>query len=162
MTALYSVFIGFNKVLAMTSFLSKAVFFKFTIIAGAALLIMKNWAPIKDFFSELWDAPMQKLNDFLGMIQNLGAIGAIKTLFGFDAQDKTDKDLLAKGFSIQKPGGEALGAKSVTDKVNSDFTTRTNNARVNVNFSNLPEGAKVVSSSENDILKINNGLAGAF
>lgn len=131
------------------------------LLTTAGVLLWKNWEPIKQFFTELWDEPMLKLQQFIDMFSKLGVLGAIKELAGFGSDVSTEFASVGGGAPLV-PRGTALDTKPVTEKINESFNTRTNNASVQVDFKNMPAGVRVLSQSENDALKINNGFAGAF
>lgn len=59
------------------------------------------------------------------------------------------------------PTGAATGAAPAAAKANSDFMQQTNNARVTVDV-NAPQSTRVTGESQNGMMSINRGLAGAF
>lgn len=123
------------------------------LIAAVGISIYKNWEPIKSFFADLFTSPIQQLKDIMGWI---GKITGISKLFGFG--DNTDNQLSAKGFKIGNGDaqGAPVGSKELTKKSN-DFAAREKTARVGVDFSNLPPGAKVSADNKDGIMSLNTG-----
>ena len=116
------------------------------LVAAAAFLIHKNWKPIKEFFSDLFTSPIQQLKDMLGF---LGKITGISKLFGFG--DDTDEKLKKQGFQIGKPQGEAVGTRGIV-KESKDKQVRERKAMLDVNFSNMPKGTRVMADDRDGIL----------
>jgi len=88
-----------------------------------------------------------------GFGKGLGS--GIKTFFGFGDDESEKKDL------VQKNKGEALGADRITKK-SQDFVMRQRKSQVDVNFANLPGGAKINKDDKANMLNIFNGPVGAF
>ncbi|MDB2704917.1 hypothetical protein N9Y67_00080 [Pseudomonadota bacterium] len=119
-------------------------------VAGAAYLIYENWAPISNWFSDMWDGLGNKVNAFLDVIKPFLAIqkklvggvidfalnpaGTIADAVGFGAARKDSKPSLLKGAAKANVGGQldininSQGQASVA-KVksnNQDFAINTN------------------------------------
>jgi TP901 family phage tail tape measure protein len=138
-------------------------FIKFIAIAAlivtAATMIYNAWEPIKALFRDFFTEPLQQIKDLVGWIGNLTGIDTLKNLF--DSSDDTDKQLAAKGFKIAPPQGAALGADQANKK-SKEFELRQQRAQVNVDFSNMPKGAKVTTDNRDSILKLNTGEIGGL
>lgn len=131
------------------------------LVAGAAFLIMKNWKPIKQFFSDLFTSPLEQLKDMVSFAGHLAKKAGAFLGFG-DGKDETDRKLEAQGFKIAGgTKGEALGADKITKKSN-DYMVRQQKAQVDVNFANMPKDTRVLSEDKESILNINTGLLGAI
>ncbi|MGM0563665.1 MAG: phage tail tape measure protein [Pseudomonadota bacterium] len=48
--------------------LTNPIFLLIAVLAGAAYLIYKNWAPIKQFFTDLWDQPIATISNFVAFL----------------------------------------------------------------------------------------------
>jgi len=125
------------------------------LLAVAAINIIKYWEPIKAFFSSLWanivDSFSTGIKSILSLIKLLPGGALIGGLAGM--------------IGGVEPGG-SLGAKVGAEDKIKDISSnrsieRTNNANVNVDFTNLPRGTKVQSESEGP-LNLNLGFAGAL
>ena len=149
--------------LGVTSWIALLPLIKFIAIAAllvtAAVMVYNAWEPIKAFFSDLFTEPLQQIKDMVGWIGNLTGIDTLKNLF--DSSDETDKKLSAQGFKMAGPQGDALGADQA-NKYSQDFEMRKQKAQVNVDFSNLPMGAKVTTDNKDKLLKMNLGEIGGL
>ena len=140
-------------------------FIKFIAIAGlfaaAAFMIIKNWKPIKQFFVDLFNEPLQQMKDMLGFAGSLAKKAG--AFFGFgDGKDETDRDLEKQGFKISGGAqGAPLGADKTTKK-NNDFEAKKLKAAINVDFSNMPKGTNVVAEDKSNMLTIGTGAMGAL
>jgi TP901 family phage tail tape measure protein len=139
-------------------------FIKFIAIAAlivtAAVMIYNAWEPIKAFFSDFFTEPLQQIKDLVGWMGNLAGIDTLKNLFS-DSADTVDSQLAAKGFKIGGPQGQALGADQAI-KNSKEFEMRQQKAQIDVNFSNMPKGAKVTTDNRDSILKMNTGEIGGL
>jgi len=137
----------------------------------AAALIFKEWDAIKEFFSGFWNEPLKNAKEFFAFtVDGLKKVANFIPGVNFETADqKTSRELTEKGFkggplSALKPQGANAGAAQAQQQrtqINSEFSTRTNNARVDVHVK-APPGTKVIGQGENDSLGLNVGLAGAF
>lgn len=139
-------------------------FIKFIAIAAlivtAAVMIYNAWEPIKAFFSDFFTEPLQQIKDLVGWMGNLAGIDTLKNLFS-DSPDAVDSQLAAKGFKIGGPQGQELGADQAI-KNSKEFEMRQQKAQIDVNFSNMPKGAKVTTDNRDSILKMNTGEIGGL
>jgi len=136
----------------------------------AAGLIIANWTELKTFFTDLWNEPLKTATEFFSfVVDGLKKVANLIPGVNFETQDqKFDRELREKGFKIGGPAAQPAGAPTGAEaaqrqsaQVNSEFMTRTNNARVDV-FVKAPEGTKVIGQGENGSLGLNTGVAGAF
>lgn len=128
------------------------------LIAGAAFLIIKNWTPIKAFFTDLFTEPLQNIKD---MVKFAGKISGVSSLLGLG--DDTDEKLKAQGFKIQEPGeaiGDPTGSKELTKK-SFEYKERQTKSSVDVNFSNMPKDTRVITDDKESILNVMSGMMGA-
>lgn len=137
---------------------------KFLLIAGlvatAAVMIMNNWKPIKQFFIDLFNEPLQQLKD---MVDWAGKLAGLGTFFGPDP-DSVDEKLKAQGFRFSAAGdptGDPTGSKELTKK-SFEFKERQMNAAVDVRFSNMPKDTKVITDDKESILNVSTGMMGAI
>ena len=149
------------------------------IFATGAIMVIRQWTPIKQFFKDLFTSPLEQIKDMIGFIGEL--TGASK-FFGFG--DNTDQSLAKQGFKINgkpaqkktaldnailnfpdlsgKAKGPALGAKDLTAKSNA-FKLQQQKAQVDINFSNKPKDTAVITEDKESILNVAGiGLMGAF
>lgn len=136
----------------------------------AAGLIIANWTELKTFFTDLWNEPWETAKGFFAFtLDGLKKLANFIPGINFETQDqKFDRQLKEQGFKIggpkAQPAGAPAGAQQAQQKsaeTNSEFLTRTNNARVDV-FVKAPKGTKVIGQSENGAMGLNTGVAGAF
>ncbi len=105
-----------------------------------------------------WDFVSGKAMDFLTKTKE--AISGVKSLLGIEtpSPEATAQGVFAGPLA---PQGEPTGAANIGTKINQEFVSRTNNARVDINV-RAPLSTSVVGESENGMLNINRGLVGAF
>lgn len=107
----------------------------FVIAAGALALagyqIWKNWEPLKEFFNDLFDAPLKKLRENLAqMREEIGSVLAWTNPIGITGK-------LVGGVSDMLGGGAPKP------------TTSRSEARVSVDFNNAPAGTRVKQDKSN-------------
>lgn len=139
-----------------------------TAIAAAAILVYRNWEPIKEFFVKLWDGAVAGLKEFWALAQKVfeyTPIGMLAKGIGFGVQ----KFQQAFGGNEEGAGdrqpiggtfrpGEQVGAVEAAAKTGSQTTT--NNAAVTVDFQNVPRGVQVTPGTQNTApLDLNMGYA---
>jgi len=154
---------------------------------GIANALIDNWENIGSFFVSIWNAPINAAKGFLKVIDKIinsaqpvkAAFGAISGTFSgikeaatgafLTAGDKLSnlfgREPSSAGALKTPPQPEAnIGAREVKKQAdNREFLTRTNNARVSLDFKNKPENVSVKSSKDSSgFLDINNGLLGAL
>jgi TP901 family phage tail tape measure protein len=136
----------------------------------AAALIIANWTPIKTFFSDLWNEPLKTTKEFFQFtFEGLKKLANFIPGVNFKSKFEQEDDALRKqGFKFGGPSGQPAGSPAGAEAAqrnvaqnNSEFLTRTNNARVDV-FVKAPEGTKVIGQGENGAMSLNTGMAGAF
>ena len=137
---------------------------KFLLIAGligtAAVMIMNNWKPIKQFFIDLFTSPLQQLKDMVDWASKLAGFGSV---FGVDSDD-VDEKLKAQGFKFQaagEPTGSATGSRELTKKSN-EFKQRQIGGAIDVKFSNMPKDTRVITDDKESILNVSTGMMGAI
>jgi len=128
------------------------------VVIGAAIigLIATIWIfrdAIKNGIVAAWDWVLEKIDLVIGKMASVG--NALKGFFGFGGGDVK---IAAKPMA---PAAAPLGGLESSTKMNSEFFTQTNNARVDV-MVRAPENTKIRSESQNGVLNIQRGLAGAF
>jgi hypothetical protein len=149
--------------LGITTWASLLPFIKFMAIAGlfaaAAIMIYKNWEPIKQFFADLFTSPLQQMKDMIGYAGDLAK--SVGSFFGIgDGKDATDRQLEAQGFKIAPPSGENLGAEQSIQK-SQELQMRKEKATLDINFGNMPKGTRVSADNRSGIIN-NLGTMGAF
>lgn len=135
----------------------------------AAGMIIANWEELKTFFTDLWNEPLKTATEFFSFVIDSAKKLGNMVGFNFKTRDQKEReDLEKQGFKFGTPAAQPAGAptgaqniQSESAKTNSEFMTRTNNARVDV-FVKAPEGTKVIGQGENGSLGLNTGMAGAF
>lgn len=137
----------------------------------AAILIIKEWDHLKQFFTDFWNEPMRTAKEFfdftiegLKSVANLIPGVNLKTKFQKEDEALAEKGFRLKSLSALKAGGPPAGAERAqrqSAETNREFLTRTNNARVDV-MVKAPEGTKVIGQGENGSMRLNTGMAGAF
>lgn len=149
-------------------------------IGLAAKVIYDNWEPIKKFFSDLWKEiggifdngiggvteKLWRLMRFtpFGMLANLGGKLAGVDIFGESSAAKAPGSAQALsndsgGFRL---GGSAGFAPAAANRLGSGFSSTTNNAKVEVDFKNVPRGVQVTPAQGNSApLDLSMGYANA-
>lgn len=127
------------------------------LIAGAAYLIYKNWEPIKEFFSNLWagvtetfDKAMKYILDKIAFVRDAiaSAVSWAGSLFSSDNQAAmTAGDGNPDAYKMGAPAGVAPVAAASREV--QQPKTNTNNAKVEVDFKNVPRGVEVTPGSKN-------------
>lgn len=130
------------------------------IFAGLAYLIIKNWEPIKDFFSDVLGGAIDKMTRLVGLAKKVGS--SVAGFFGFGDDDegsKNSKSDLAKNMKKmnRENGAKSLDVGNIKSR-NPEFKSRESRARVDMRFSNLPKDARINQNDPDEILDINNGL----
>jgi TP901 family phage tail tape measure protein len=155
-TFLSAVFIAVKTVLG-TVLAVFAGFISLPVLIGAAIigLVATIWIfrdAIKNGIVAAWDWVLEKIDLVIAKMASVG--GAIKNFFGFGG----DSEIAVKPMA---PNAAPLGGLETSSKMNSEFFTQTNNARVDV-MVRAPENTKIKSESQNGALNIQRGIAGAF
>jgi TP901 family phage tail tape measure protein len=92
-----------------------------------------------------------------GLISMLPFGGGIASLLGYGA----GLDPQSAPAPAPTPAtGQPIGAKAIQSSAAQNYVTRTNNASVNVNFSNLPENASIEADNNLGPLQVSQGLSG--
>lgn len=109
-------------------------------IAAAGYLIYKNWEPIKEWFSTLFDDPIKAIDVLMGKLMKLA-----EYIPGFG--------LVFKGINAitgaASGAGAPVGAAPVAAASGPMASTKTNNAAVSVDFKNMPRGVEVQPAANN-------------
>lgn len=141
-----------STMVAAASFLTWPIL----LVAGIASAIAAIWIfrdAIKTGILDAWDWVLEKIDLVIGKMASVG--GAIKGIFGFGGEGEN------ASVKPMAPSAAPLGGLEASTKMNSEFFTQTNNARVDV-MVRAPENTKIKSESQNGVLNIQRGLAGAF
>jgi len=109
-------------------------------LISAAGLVVKNWEQVKSFFTDLWDGP---IGSFLRTIGSGIASG-----FNF----LTGNAFAGNNQQPSTPQASAIGSNIIN-------RTTTNNARVGVDFTNIPPGTRINPIQNDGILDLSVGLA---
>lgn len=130
---------------------------KFIVLAGLfavlATKIMQNWEPIKAFFADLFENPLEQIKD---MFKWASKLLGLTSLFGGKSVD--DK-LREQGFTIVE--APESGSKEVLKNQKEEKKMRDQKATVGVEFSNLPQGAKTSTDGDLiDSISFKQGFAG--
>ncbi len=174
-TILPALITGFNFVVAALAGLAPWLTAIGTLLAGVTLPVWATIAAVAALVAGIYifrDSIMKgagvaldwitdKLTRFSAMVT--GVIGSLKTMFGFGGQTLNvgaNGPQSANGPSLV-PQGTPLGGAAVQSQMNPEFSTQTNNARVDINV-RAPESTRVVGESQGGFMSINRGLAGAF
>lgn len=134
----------------------------------AATAVYENWAPIKEFFGGIWDWVGQKIDALMPKIQwmiDIAKRAGTWLLFG----DKGSPFAGQGGAAPTAAGGEGVGAQanniqSQAQQIGQGIVKemrQTNDARVQIDFSNLPRGANISSSSTGISPLMNLGMMGS-
>lgn len=127
------------------------------LIGGLIFLIYKFRSAIMDGLVIALDFVVSKVDM---LIEKLGgASGVLRKFLGLGAGGVEVKAAVKSADVI--PQGKSIGGLETTEKLNREFNTQTNNARVDINV-RAPESTKIVSESKGGVLSINRGMAGAF
>lgn len=121
-------------------------------VAGAAYLIYRNWEPIKEFFSELWDGIVEKFTSSIEWI--LGKLGAVKDLFGGIFGGGSAQNVNVRQFG---PSAPALGAAAVGQSFSPRSQTSRTENQITVNFENMPRGTRVKTEKAEAPIDLNLG-----
>jgi TP901 family phage tail tape measure protein len=108
-----------------------------------------------------FDWALEKLYAFWDVLKSIGKDMA--SVFGFGDKNinvNAKTNPLPNGQALM-PQGAAVGGLEVQSKSNPEFSTQTNNARVDINV-RAPQSTSVKSESQGGFLSINRGMAGAF
>jgi TP901 family phage tail tape measure protein len=124
------------------------------LIIGSILLI-KNWGKVKEFFINLWadiagifKSGVKKVAGFLARVPG---VGFLMRKLGISGETKAPQVQL----------GPAVGAREQQQRIADQRNETTNNARVQVDFNNMPKGTRVQSEAQGP-LELNMGFAGAI
>ncbi len=123
----YGVMAAFNLILTANPI--GAIITGITLLAGAAYLIYKNWAPIKKFFEDLWDTLKQVFSSPIASIQ--------KAWNWVTGGSSSSSD--STGVQAARP---TIGANAAAPQAAS-ARPPAQQAHVTVDFNNLPPGARV-------------------
>jgi TP901 family phage tail tape measure protein len=124
------------------------------VIVGIVALIAAIWIfrdAIKNGIVAAWDWVIEKIDYVIKKMSSVG--GFLKSFLGGGDVNVNTKSIA--------PAAAPLGGLESSAKMNSEFFTQTNNARVDV-MVRAPENTKIKSESQNGALNIQRGLAGAF
>lgn len=157
-----SVMAGFKIVLSGIAVVTGLLTLKFIIIAavilGLVYLIWKFRDAIANGLLAAWDWVTDKISMFIEKTK--GAIDVIKTFLGFTGKS-VDLNMNSESTNKIAPQGAPLGGLEAQSRANPEFSSQTNNARVDINV-RAPQSTMIKSESEGGFLSINRGLAGAF
>lgn len=118
--------------------------------AALAFVVWDNWKPIKKFFSDFFDHPLDTLKE---MVKWLGKVSGISSLFGFG--DKKAAEKKAKIIGPEK--GDATNAR-VKVKESTQNKLRQRKAMLDVNFSNMPIDTRVTADDRDGLLDSMTGM----
>lgn len=126
-------------------------------LAAAAFLVYKNWEPIKAFFVGIWNEPMKALETFVNFVnEKLG------WLFKNSPWGMVLNGIVKVGAMVggAQPAGVAPVAAGA---VGGQGQTVTNNAKVEVDFKNVPRGTSVRPAENNRApLDLSMGYSGVW
>lgn len=110
-----------------------------------------------------FDFVIEKVQYVIDLFKHAG--GALAKFMGFggnklDIGVETPNGVLQPGGAGLAPQGADLGGAQASSQMNGDFSTMTNNARVDINV-RAPQSTTVVAEGGNDFMSINRGLVGA-
>lgn len=132
------------------------------LIVGLIALIWKFRDAIINGLVSAFEWVAEKLQAVMGFFGDMTE--KFKKFLGFGG----NLEQQAKIQTIAQPGGGAIapnatpiGGQAATEIINRDFLMQTNNARVDINV-RAPENTFIRGESENGVMTINRGLAGAF
>lgn len=147
-----------------------AVVIKFLVIAAGlaaiAYTIYDNWKPIKEFFKTLFTDPIEAGKQFIDLLKEIANYAASFlgiNIFG-DSPEDVDKKLEKQGFKIRSAESELGASRNVRElnqQISEEKKSRETNARVSMDFSNVPLGTKTQVSGDTDNLDMKLGMAGA-
>lgn len=149
---IFAFVVGVGKVvISIIAGISAPIWGLIAVIAAAGIAIYIFRDQIISGLGGAFDWVMEKVNAVMGKLSSVG--GFFKNLFGGG-----DVNVNAKSIA---PAAAPLGGLESSAKMNSEFFTQTNNARVDV-MVRAPENTKIKSESQNGALNIQRGLVGAF
>ncbi len=128
-----------------TALLTTPIGWIVTGIAGAALLLIKYWEPIKDFFATLWDGITWVFEEAWKVIKGIvdqvvAAVDWVSDKVGFVS--KSLHDVVAEQHQLQKGGGENWVQSAIAT---ARGTSSSSEAKVTVDFANAPRGTRVTT-----------------
>lgn len=155
-------------------------------LGAAVYQVYKNWEPLKEFFLQLWNEPMEAIglfiawvDDVLGVFSPLKPIvenwepikaffsdlwGSIVGIFEagwnaikpiVDTVTGVGRAIFGGGEAVARPAGAVLGAGAARPVLGAEGArplggaARSTEARVTVDFSNLPQGVRVTPARGN-------------
>lgn len=155
-------------------------------LGAAVYQVYKNWEPLKEFFLQLWNEPMEAIglfiawvDDVLGRFSPLRATmkhwepikaffsdlwGSIVGIFEagwnaikpiVDTVTGVGRAIFGGGEAVARPAGAVLGAGAARPVLGAEGArplggaARSTEARVTVDFSNLPQGVRVTPARGN-------------
>lgn len=155
-------------------------------LGAAVYQVYKNWEPLKEFFLQLWNEPMEAIGLFIAWVDDvLGRFSPLKAtmkhwepikaffadLWGsivgifeagwnaikpiVDTVTGVGRALFGGGEAVARPAGAVLGAGTARPILGADGArplggaARSTEARVTVDFANLPQGARVTPARGN-------------
>tara|TARA_Y100000310_G_scaffold243676_1_gene248264 strand:- start:31668 stop:33506 length:1839 start_codon:yes stop_codon:yes gene_type:complete len=116
------------------------------LLATAAYMVYKEWKPIKQFFIDFFNDPLEQVKELFKWI---GKISGISSLLGLGGND-VDEQLKSQGFKIQEQG-QATGAKRALEK-STENKKRDQKAFLDVKFSNMPKGTVVAAEDRESLI----------
>lgn len=121
------------------------------LLIGAGKLILKNWEPIAAFFDSIFDS----VKGIFGVLGDLGG----KLLFGnnspFGGGNQNAQGNLSEQSTGMKGQAQEIG-KAMAQEIRT-----TNDAKVQLDFLNLPRGTKISSQASGIPPSLNLGMMGA-
>jgi len=135
------------------------------LLAGAVYLIYKNWAPIKKFFSGIWDGVKDTFSRFIGWVKGIDWVGILVWPLKWALQAILPQWMIDL---IRRPGGGSGGAGAGPTRQISvpnlnglpGGTAARQKAEVTVNFNNVPSGVRIKPEpGGNADLSLNTGYA---
>lgn len=151
--------------LGITGWAALLPFIKFiaiaALLAASAYAVMESWGDIKDFMKDLFTQPLQQIMDMIYYGGHLAK--KVGSWFGWsDGKSNVDRQLEAQGFKMADGAqGAPLGADEVLKK-SADMEMRQQRAVVDMNFSNIPMGTKIITDNKDGVLNMNTGMIGAL
>lgn len=132
------------------------------LIVGLIALIWKFRKAIMDGLVSAFEWVAEKVQKVIGFFGDM--MDKFKSFLGLggDAEQKAKIEATAQpGGGVIAPSATDVGGQAASQFMNQEFLMQTNNARVDINV-RAPESTFIKGESQNGVMSINRGLAGAF